>query len=259
MGIGESVPIKMLIKMIQVILEQSYLKGNTTYRTEYYQELVTTWTGSETFRCAAAWDASPPLAINENQNTRIKFSKVRCFADAATEWEHNRQMEAFRIANQYRDVHHSLNWDISIDGYIGFGMATTSHEKPWYLSWWLYLSATILLLELPLKFLIAKSCPKTVYAYVKVFKSLSGVTKMVILKLFFASLTGDVFEIWKSNRSKFRSISAYIYVCNKPRRIWQAQESKQERFIAKYALTLVGSRAREKRQEITQALRYLYF
>jgi hypothetical protein len=148
------------------------VNGRRHYHTETYYVKVATWVGSQTFLFNQWWDCSAPglAGSNECQHTRIKFHKNYIFADANTAGAFDYQKEAFVQMNRCRDVLFDFNEQMDIPGFIPTALASTTNERPFFLSAAWYATAAVLLLELPFSFFMKKISSKKDFTYIKVLK-----------------------------------------------------------------------------------------
>ncbi|XP_055342421.1 transmembrane protein 151 homolog [Paramacrobiotus metropolitanus] len=141
-----------------------------TTRVETYTVKVTSWTGDQAFEFSNWADISDPRqldTIGAFQQTRIKFDKQFVLSDNQTLASFEAQRDYFVAANRLRDTHYDLSESFEIAGFQPAVLASTTSEKPFFLTLHWYVLAVLFLLELPFSFMIKMQSARMQYVYVK--------------------------------------------------------------------------------------------
>lgn len=141
--------------------------GNTQYRTETYQEKVTTWIGSDTFRFNYWKDTSDKSAIPvcmPDQVLKVKLSRGIGFADDETSAEFKRQLMDFINRNKHRDVSYNYYTSYDIPRFQERIMCYDKNNKvPWWMNGWCFWFSSCLFCTWPFRLLLSRSTDKATF------------------------------------------------------------------------------------------------
>ena len=141
--------------------------GHTQYRTETYEERVTTWRGSHTFQYDYWKDNSDTANIplpKFGEILRVKLSKEIIFSNHETETAFTEQTNKFINDNRHRDVHIDYDTDFDVAEFRGHMIAyNTQKGIPCWMNKYCFIFWSVFCLSWPYRYLIRRYTKKFVY------------------------------------------------------------------------------------------------